>query len=778
LTVESLEDRLVPTFLWVFPEQMPENATTFHTLAQAVAVAQPGDTIEVIPFTTPGDATVTVDNLTIQGPPVDGAGTLRARPGTSVGSITILGHNDTLQDLYFNNVQTTLGNGATSTTIRNCIFQDASVVQAFGPAVNGNTTVTNNTFLGTSCVRLGNTWGDPAHTAFYDHVTNNNFPDTTLNPNLLPIAAYNETGGLVISGNILDHDAAQPGNQMIVATDCVGTIADNTIHHAFLGIAVNDADVNHSTDPLTTNITVYHNLIADVVNAVSISRTSTASTFVVSLADNTLAATMVDLDLWGNRAGGDYDFGEISAGGDNGLAASTDNNVHPPGWQGAQYRPASAASSGNNDFRAGPSTFLIVAHDGPNTSRVTAEHNRFNVSEPAAKVFTDSAPGLTLDLSDPITGDGSPPPPVPPRLPTTLYVVDVFPNGLTSFGSLADAVAAAVPGDTIKLEPGVFGSASIWVDDLTIQPDRPYGGDVGILFLHAKNTTLSHLFLQGVVLAPGATGTTISDCTLGGKISQTATAPGVVNGNTTITNNDFLPGTWIELANSANDQITNNSFYDATTAVIAVGNETAGLVVANNRVWANTEVFTAGGAFFEFADCVGRIENNTINATAGRNNVGMLIDGLAAATNLTVNGNQIQVSGIGIDFGHDLSSVPFNVSLAHNSLVGDALGFYFLGNDFNHVSGGGTNNGVFSAGGNDFSGIPLNAAGERAAIVTRGIGSGPGNRVTALYNTFSSTRPCTTPLARPTRRPWCSCWGARRSIWASPPGAVVATRPA
>jgi hypothetical protein len=339
-------------------------------------------------------------------------------------------------------------------------------------------------------------------------------------------------------------------------------------------------------------------------------------------------------------------------------------------------------------------------------------------------------------------------------------------DGKTTFATLADAVAAAPGGCAIQIEPGSNpGGATVWADDLTIQGDPDVGADglqaggteAGVIELNGHNDTVTGLFLDGVTIAPGATGQTISADILNGDVRQVFSAKGGVNGDNVVAGNTFLADSHLFLGNSlgsktdtaANDQVTDNTFPDRRHGgAIVIDNETAGLVVTGNVITSKDDLGVTDGSLgflVSLWDCTGTVSGNTIDAPAGKNNFGLEINGYTAGTNLTVNDNTIDASGIAIQLSHvrdgitGLPDGPYVVSLAGNTFVGSGAGLYFLGGDFSTVSAGGTNNGVDSAGGNDFSGIEYNPDG-RAAIMTSNSSTG---NITARNNIFSVDDPTT-----------------------------------
>jgi hypothetical protein len=368
LSLELLEGRLVPSTFFVVPALSANGLNSFATLQQALGPAKAGDTIQIEPGSQPGDATVTLNNLTIKADPQFGNTALQ-NSGTEIGDLKLGGSHNKFIDLFVHELEITATQ--TGETIIDCIFEGFGLTQDFGPGVNGHDTVTGCTFLACT-VGLGNTPGSATDTAANDVITNNIFRDAT-EPLSAAITVSNETAGLVVSNNFIKTVAVAVGSG-ISAEDCVGTISANGVGfstHLDFGIAVID---NGSGDAQTTNLTVSNNVLKSGIECF---HGSTANSFTVSVSNNTLASAAppveVGLFLDGNRAGGSNDFGSITAAG--------------------------------NDFRNydGVTTFAISATDSAvNTSVILAQANIFSVANPSTVVKANN--GSTIDVSNPLTG--------------------------------------------------------------------------------------------------------------------------------------------------------------------------------------------------------------------------------------------------------------------------------------------------------------------------------------------------------------------------------------
>ncbi len=375
LSLECLEDRVVPALLEVVPNVVANGSTAFPTLSQALAKAHSGDTIQIELGSAPGSATVSVDNLTIQGNgPLGGAGALQAS-GTMVASLTLAANNTTVSNLFLGGA--TIGAGKTGERISNSIFSGSgggvSQTYSSGAATttNGNNTLSGNLFLAGATVQLGNTVGSNNNTASNDTIANNLF----LNSAAPAVFVANESSGLTIANNRIEYTSPSGGSAILTVVDSVGTITGNVLHANglnFAGLAIDDV----SGDARTTNLTVSNNVITSSRIGIDVRHVSTTNAFNVSLTGNSLAGSPVGLALTGNGAGGNHDYGTIDVSG--------------------------------NDFRGYTGTsgnFAIQATDSAkNTTAVPAQGNTFGVANPQSAVSTANAPGTTIDTSTALSG--------------------------------------------------------------------------------------------------------------------------------------------------------------------------------------------------------------------------------------------------------------------------------------------------------------------------------------------------------------------------------------
>jgi len=398
-----LEDRTVPTTMSVVPANGANGVSTFATLAQALALANPGDTILIDPGSTPTPGTsvvnVTKDGITVRSPAIGPVG-LQAS-GTELGHLVLAGNHDTLAELFVDQVD--ISPGKTGETLVNSIFNNGGINQLTGDGseTDGGNVVSGNTFLGPAAITLGykNATGSS------DQVTNNVFVNH-LNTNA--ISAFNETGGLVISNNRIIGNDPTTAISAIFVQDSVGTISGNVIHLGNngnnVGIQVQDGDdinADVSTDNRTTNVTVSGNVITSKGAGTGIYtvRNSDINKFSVSVANNALPGNLVGLYVQGNTDTGDADFGAVTAGGQASGSINTANG--PEGF--------SANSAGGNDFRGYTGTngsFAVLANDNAfgSSSKVLAQSNIFSVADPTVVTDVSNAPAAVIDVSNAQTG--------------------------------------------------------------------------------------------------------------------------------------------------------------------------------------------------------------------------------------------------------------------------------------------------------------------------------------------------------------------------------------
>ncbi len=382
LRLEGLEQRVLPSTFEVVPAGQAKNTTTFATLSAALGVAHNGDIIQIEPGSTPGSATVTQNNLTIQGDPAAGAAGLQST-GTQLGTLTLQGNNDAVTNLFLADVF--INPGSTGETVSNSILKSGNVQQTIGSGfTDGGNTVTGNTFLGGSVFL-----GDPTSgsSAANDTITNNTFTNPAITN---AIVVQNETSGLVISGNRISSSNAAQSIIGIEANDSFGVISGNAIQLAAnngnFGILVQDE--NAQGNPGNVNIAVENNSI-DTSGAgigIAATRLSGATSFNVSIAGNVLTGNNIGIKLFGNSSGSAADYGNVSIGGSNGGVYSAGGN-NLAGYSG---------SNGN---------FAILTTDGgkaaANTA-VPAEHNLFGAANPQTVVSADT--NTTIDANNALIG--------------------------------------------------------------------------------------------------------------------------------------------------------------------------------------------------------------------------------------------------------------------------------------------------------------------------------------------------------------------------------------
>jgi hypothetical protein len=343
------------------------------------------------------------------------------------------------------------------------------------------------------------------------------------------------------------------------------------------------------------------------------------------------------------------------------------------------------------------------------------------------------------------------------RLTPTLYKVALTGNtGQNTFATLSQAVTTAVSGDTIEILAGANpGSATVTQDNLTIIGD-PSGGYQGQqasgtvvpnLVLLGNNDTVRGLVVGSLNIGIGATGQTISNCLFSGQgvtqaFGDAFSIPS--DGNNTVVGCTFVNGANVTLGNSggssfdtsANDNISNNVFWNPVLYAIQVQNEIGGLVIANNRI-THTDPNT-GLAFIEATDCTGTISGNTVTLSAANGAIGILANDNPfdlGSTSLTISSNVVTSNVTGIAVQHFSTTDSFSVAVVNNSLAGNHVGLGLTGN----AGGAGSDYGSLTIAGNDFRGY-TGINGNLAIAAIEGPSSGTPRittQLTAQGNIFS-----------------------------------------
>jgi hypothetical protein len=183
--LEALEDRTLPATVFVVPvSQAANNASTFHTLQDALPAAGAGGLITIEPGAVADFNTdITQGNLTIQGDPNVPSAILPAY------NLSVDASGVSLKNLHLNFV-------SVSAAINSLTIFRSTVSSIFiqgGPSANGNNLITQNLITSSVTITGNTTLG----VASNDRITNNiftGFPDT-----MLSITADN---GAIIQGNI------------------------------------------------------------------------------------------------------------------------------------------------------------------------------------------------------------------------------------------------------------------------------------------------------------------------------------------------------------------------------------------------------------------------------------------------------------------------------------------------------------------------------------------------------------------------------------------------
>jgi hypothetical protein len=375
--LDWLEDRLAPATLYkIVPSVGAGSLNSFTTLSQALAVAKDGDHIMVEPGANPGSATVFQNNLVLQGDPAAGYLGLQTN-GTQIPSLVLFGNGNVVANLCVGSL--TIGAGVTGENITGCLFNGTGIVQTPGTPTSfqtdGNNSVLGCTFVNGADVRMGSMGGSTFATAANDTISNNVFWNPTFNA----IIVQNETGGLVVSNNRINHTDPNSGTIFIMAIDCVGTISGNVINGTAatgaVGILIKDFNV---VDPQTTNLTVTNNVITTNQTGIEIQRFASTNTFAVALTNNTLASNQVGLVLTGNSAGNGADYGSLTI---------TANDFR--GYSGA-----------NGSFAILTTDNAFYPATAPTKSNVlTLQSNIFSAANPQTVISTSNSPGTTFNLT-------------------------------------------------------------------------------------------------------------------------------------------------------------------------------------------------------------------------------------------------------------------------------------------------------------------------------------------------------------------------------------------
>jgi hypothetical protein len=189
------------------------------------------------------------------------------------------------------------------------------------------------------------------------------------------------------------------------------------------------------------------------------------------------------------------------------------------------------------------------------------------------------------------------------RITPTLFKVaaSIGAGAQNTFTTLSQAVTTAQDGDVIEIMAGANpGSATVVQDNLTIVGD-PAGGWVGMqaagtvipsITLLGNNDVVNRVVVGSVIIGNGATGQTIANCLLNGQgvtqdFGDAFSIPS--DGGNTVLGCTFIDGANVTLGNSggspydtsANDNVSNNVFWNPVLYAIQVQNEISGLVIAN-----------------------------------------------------------------------------------------------------------------------------------------------------------------------------------------------------
>jgi len=175
-------------------------------------------------------------------------------------------------------------------------------------------------------------------------------------------------------------------------------------------------------------------------------------------------------------------------------------------------------------------------------------------------------------------------------LSAVYYVVgDATPRDATHFRLITDALAAAVAGDTVQLEPGAFAAAGTVTISagLTLQGDPAVPATSNLplaLTVAASNVTLNNLSLTTVSVNAGVNNLTVEH-SLVNSVTETAAATG--NGSNTYLDDKFT-GTLVLRGNTqagaaTNDLVDDSSFASAQPVVIDISHAD-GTILRSNTI--------------------------------------------------------------------------------------------------------------------------------------------------------------------------------------------------
>jgi len=207
---------------------------------------------------------------------------------------------------------------------------------------------------------------------------------------------------------------------------------------------------------------------------------------------------------------------------------------------------------------------------------------------------------------------------------------------VANYNTIALAIAAAVPGDTIKVGPGTY------LENL----------DIGVADLTLEST--------------GTTAETIID-TSAGTNGIVISADGVaVDGFTVVGNGDTTPGSgYYGIKTSvATSGVTvqNNTVTDVVTAIVFEGGATTSATVSGNLI-----SDCNGGIDFITAATTCTVSNNQVTDCKGPISGGSGIE-LHASTSSTITGNTVSNGGWGIMIGGDVTT---SCVISDNTLTGN-----------------------------------------------------------------------------------------------------------
>jgi len=248
---EHLEDRVVPSVLFVDDDHAQRPSAPYTTISAAVAAAHPGDTIRVEAGTYHESVNVT-KTLSIV---ADGAsGAVIVDPGTLGSGFNVMANNVTIKGFTVQdavgNAGITLNRAFSGSAIENNVFRD----NTFGLYLNSNgsstTIVRDNSFLHNNAAGAGSGNGIYSDQGVSNAVIEDNFFTGQTNAAMIFVgngSTVQAQSNLRIRNNRMIDDA--PIIMVNVANSSItGNLSDGSVGSGiFFGGGVHNVEVSHNT---------------------------------------------------------------------------------------------------------------------------------------------------------------------------------------------------------------------------------------------------------------------------------------------------------------------------------------------------------------------------------------------------------------------------------------------------------------------------------------------------------------------------------------------------